>query len=202
MKTISYLEIFTFLLFFGTFITRSLIMQLRGIKVFALARGKSMREKMLEMLFLPAFFSWAILLAYLIFSGHPGRLPSWISEPFFRSDMTMIMAAVLLIATLVFFIGALISFGDSWRVGIDDSTPGTLVRRGVFALSRNPIFLSINLYMIGTALLHPSWFFLAAALMVPAGIHIQILNEEKYLDRLYGQDYAEYKKKTPRYLLV
>ncbi len=56
MKTISYLEIFTFLLFFGTFITRSLIMQLRGIKVFALARGKSMREKMLEMLFLPAFF--------------------------------------------------------------------------------------------------------------------------------------------------
>jgi protein-S-isoprenylcysteine O-methyltransferase Ste14 len=34
--------------------------------------------------------------------------------------------------------------GDSWRIGIDQEQKTSLVRHGVFKLSRNPIFLGTN----------------------------------------------------------
>jgi protein-S-isoprenylcysteine O-methyltransferase Ste14 len=201
MKTLTYFEIFCFVLFFGVFILRSIVMQIRGVKVFVIARGKKPKEKILEMLFMPVFFSWAVLLAVLIFSKDTEGLPAWIAAPLFHSLLTNGLAMVLLPVALILFVSAIVSFGDSWRVGIDDRNPGTLIDSGIFAFSRNPIFLSIDLYMIGTALLHSSWFFLALAVIVPPGIHIQILNEERFLFSIYGQDYSGYRQKTPRYLI-
>lgn len=201
MKTITYFEIFTFSLFFGVFVIRSIILQARGIQVFAISKGKSLKEKILESLFMPVFFGWAILLGIIVFNSKGHNLPDWISGSLFNSVFTDVIAILLLTGSLILFVGAIISFGNSWRIGIDDKAPGTLIERGIFSISRNPIFLSIDLYFIGAALLHSSWLFIPLAILTPIGIHMQIKNEEKFLSSFYGKSYANYRKNTPRYII-
>ena len=45
------------------------------------------------------------------------------------------------------------------------------------------------------------WFFLIFALLAVVAIHFQILREEEFLRKQYGADYAEYHRRTARYLI-
>jgi protein-S-isoprenylcysteine O-methyltransferase Ste14 len=83
-------------------------------------------------------------------------------------------------------------------VGIDNQAPGELVTTGVFAFSRNPIFVFVDLYFIGIFLLNGTVIFLAAVLVV-VGLHYQILQEEQFLRAQYGQAYRYYRAGAPRY---
>ena len=65
----------------------------------------------------------------------------------------------MIAAGLGLFILSLISFGDSWRIGIDTRSAGDLVMTGVFSLTRNPIFLFLDVYFLGTWLIYPNLFF-------------------------------------------
>jgi len=97
------------------------------------------------------------------------------------------------------FILALVSFGASWRIGIDAKTPGGLVTTGIFALSRNPIFVFLDLYAFGTFLINGTLGFLLFALILAVGIHYQIIQEESFLRRTYGKAYHDYCRRTARY---
>ena len=70
---------------------------------------------------------------------------------------------------------------------------------GVFAFSRNPIFLSIDWYFVGAFFLNGTVVFLIAAILAIAGMHYQILQEEEYLRRQYGEAYRKYADATFRY---
>jgi protein-S-isoprenylcysteine O-methyltransferase Ste14 len=59
--------------------------------------------------------------------------------------------------------------------------------------------LPIDRYFIGTFLINGTLFFLIAALIVVFGIHYQILQEEKFLDKNYGQSYQDYCNSVARY---
>ena len=102
---------------------------------------------------------------------------------------------------VLFFILAITTMRDSWRAGIDESQKTSMVTRGVYSISRNPAFVGFDLLYIGSALAMPG---VVIAVMAAAGVlfmHLQILEEEAYLPRIFGDEYVEYKKKTPRYLL-
>jgi len=112
------------------------------------------------------------------------------------------IAGVLLISGgLIVFIFAFFNFGDSWRVGVDYETPGALVTRGIFALTRNPIYVFIDLWFIGIFLINGTLIFLVLAVLAIAAQHWQILREEDFLKKRYGEAYESYRKKTPRYLI-
>ncbi|WP_026892988.1 methyltransferase family protein [Lacrimispora aerotolerans] len=102
---------------------------------------------------------------------------------------------------VLFFILAITTMRDSWRAGIDESQKTSMVTRGVYSISRNPAFVGFDLLYIGSALAMPG---VVITVMAAAGVlfmHLQILEEEAYLPRIFGDEYVEYKKKTPRYLL-
>ena len=102
---------------------------------------------------------------------------------------------------VLFFILAITTMRDSWRAGIDESQKTSMVTRGVYNISRNPAFVGFDLLYIGSALAMPG---VVIAVMAVAGVlfmHLQILEEESFLPRIFGDEYVEYKKKTPRYLL-
>jgi len=101
--------------------------------------------------------------------------------------------------SLFLFIAALIPFGDSWRVGIDERRPGELITGGVFSWSRNPIFLFMDLYAIGTFLLNGTLVFLMMGLALIGALHYQILQEERFLRQRYGAAYETYSARTARY---
>jgi protein-S-isoprenylcysteine O-methyltransferase Ste14 len=101
---------------------------------------------------------------------------------------------------LVLFGLAFVSFGDSWRVGLDQRTPGALVTRGVFTVSRNPIYVFLDAWFVGIFLINGTLIFLIFAVPAVVFLHWQILQEEKFLLRLYGRPYQVYRAKTGRYL--
>ncbi len=186
--------------FLVVFLVRTLALWLKqDINPFALGA----RKKGLHRLFELALFPWLVLwmLAILASTQHGlfRSIPAaW--NPLLLNNLLLKIAGALLIVLGDFvFILALISFGNSWRVGIDDKKPGALVTGGVFAFSRNPIFVFLDLYFIGTFLIDGTLVFLIFAGVTVLGIHYQILQEEKFLTGKYGQAYQEYCSRTGRY---
>jgi protein-S-isoprenylcysteine O-methyltransferase Ste14 len=107
----------------------------------------------------------------------------------------------LVSAGLIIFVFAFLSFGNSWRIGIDRKTPGGLVTGGIFGITRNPIYVAFNLFFLGMFLLNGTIFFLIFALLASVSVHFQILREEEFLSRQYGESFEAYRKRTPRYLV-
>lgn len=86
----------------------------------------------------------------------------------------------------------------SWRIGIDEQHKTALVTKGLFSLSRNPIFLGMISTTAGLFLLLPNaltFFAMAASYIV---IQIQIRLEEAHLLQQHGTEYAAYKQRTRR----
>jgi protein-S-isoprenylcysteine O-methyltransferase Ste14 len=78
--------------------------------------------------------------------------------------------------------------------------PAALVRTGVFARSRNPIYLSFVFFMVGCGLATANpWMIILAPLFV---LYVQeriIKREEGYLTQRFGPDYLAYRKKVRRW---
>ncbi|MBW2526711.1 MAG: isoprenylcysteine carboxylmethyltransferase family protein [Deltaproteobacteria bacterium] len=182
------------------FIGRTLQLRVTGgVRVVTMVRGKPWREAALELLFLVAFPLWLLDVTWhgwiaLSSGASPLELrlfePGWLRVP----------GALLEAAAVLLFAASLRSFGSSWRVGVDRSRPGELITRGVFALSRNPIFLAMDLFFVGAALMTGRVIPLLFAVIAPLGFHRQILVEERFLAQRYGHAYREYSARVGRYL--
>jgi protein-S-isoprenylcysteine O-methyltransferase Ste14 len=117
----------------------------------------------------------------------------------FESTFLAALGAVLWLLGIVLYKAALNALGDSWRLGIDYDKPGKLVTGGVFAWSRNPIYVSINSFVVGAFLMQGRLIFLVVAVLLAVMIHVGILREERFLSQLYGEQYTDYCKRTGRY---
>jgi protein-S-isoprenylcysteine O-methyltransferase Ste14 len=77
----------------------------------------------------------------------------------------------------------------------------TIVRTGPYRFSRNPIYLSFILFVLGLSVwLNDLWLLL---MLVPAvGIisAVVIPREERFLDRTFGDQYSSYKSSVRRWL--
>jgi protein-S-isoprenylcysteine O-methyltransferase Ste14 len=102
---------------------------------------------------------------------------------------------------VLFFLLAITSMRDSWRAGIDESQKTLIVTTGVYKASRNPAFVGFDFLYIGTVLTMPNIVMLCAAVISIMIMHLQILEEEQYLPRAFGDEYLRYKEHTPRYIL-
>ncbi len=98
------------------------------------------------------------------------------------------------------FIAAFLTLKDSWRAGIDESQKTDLITGGIYRLSRNPAFVGFDLCYIGCCLTVCSVCILVAACLAMVMMHLQILEEEKHLEKMFGQAYQDYRKQVRRYL--
>jgi protein-S-isoprenylcysteine O-methyltransferase Ste14 len=92
----------------------------------------------------------------------------------------------------------------AWAIGVaggeDLERPASLVVRGPYALSRNPMYLAWHLLYLGIALaLNAAWLLL---LLPPVLLltHLVIRREEAQLDARLGEVYGEYRDRVHRYL--
>jgi protein-S-isoprenylcysteine O-methyltransferase Ste14 len=75
-----------------------------------------------------------------------------------------------------------------------------LVTDGVFARTRNPMYAGFFLLLAGLALVLASDWLIAAMLALALVIHYGVVKrEERYLERLFGDEYRAYKARVPRY---
>jgi protein-S-isoprenylcysteine O-methyltransferase Ste14 len=142
---------------------------------------------------------FALFYLYLVFA-FAFHLPMPSRQRFFASTISSWIGTFACLAGLVLFVLALVSFGRSFRVGIDSDHPDTLVTTGVFAVTRNPIYVAFALVLIGEFLFFSNWIlvlYLCAAVWL---FHRQVLREEEYLRQHYGRQYMEYSARVRRYL--
>lgn len=78
---------------------------------------------------------------------------------------------------------------------------GKAITGGIYKMSRNPQYACFTLGMVGVCVASASLWM--ALLLVPFAIatHLVVLGEERYCARAYGDGYAEYKRRVPRYFL-
>lgn len=95
----------------------------------------------------------------------------------------------------------LISYGyEVTKISMNDKTK--LITNGIYKISRNPAFLGFDLMYIGIALLYSNPFTIIFSLFAITMLHLQILKEEKYLEKSFKNEYISYKNKTNRYLVI
>ena len=119
----------------------------------------------------------------------------WLGQPL----LTWVGTALLVLA-LVWMLMAQAQMGNAWRIGIDAGAKTELVQTGLFAVSRNPIFLSMLVMLLGLFLVLPSAASLAVSVLGAALIHIQVRLEEEHLARLHGEAYRAYCRRVRRWL--
>ncbi|MHA6529336.1 methyltransferase family protein [Paenibacillus sp. BAC0078] len=100
------------------------------------------------------------------------------------------------------FIAAIVYMKSSWRVGIDKTTRTSLVTDGIYRFSRNPAFVGFNLMFVGLFVTYANLFTLIVLVMNLLAFHLLILQEEKHLYSMFGDEYARYTRRVPRYFLI
>ena len=172
----------------------------RGVQAIHLSRGKPLGEALLEgllMAVLPIFFYEALAVAWPL----PWHIfPAPLYRVVVSGSAARVAGCLLIVGSIALFAAALRAFGDSWRVGIDRDTPGKLATGGVFARSRNPIFVFMDAFAVGLFLLNGRLLFGLFAVLTVVAIHFQIRREEIFLEERYGDEYRTYRKRSPRYL--
>ena len=184
-------------LFLILFVGRTLMLRLRnGVRVLVLGAGKRGARRLVELSLMIGLVLWITA----VFSQSLGLLPRSWNPVLLDAFPVRIVGASLVCLGFVVFIWALASFGSSWRIGVDTERTGALVTTGAFRHSRNPVFLFIDFYLVGTAFIYTTPFFIAFAIFGILEVHYQIRQEEKFLGETYGQLYLDYCRITPRYL--
>ena len=140
-----------------------------------------------------------VLLFLYLFIANAFNLPRFGDLPF-QNDILAWVGVGSCILGLALFLWALISFGKSFRVGLDENSPGSLVTSGAFGLSRNPIYVAFFLVILGINLVFPSWVFLIYLVLATFVFNRQVKLEEASLKKLYGAEFDAYCKKVRRYL--
>jgi protein-S-isoprenylcysteine O-methyltransferase Ste14 len=180
----------TIVLLLGMVWGRVLLMRKVGIK--ATKFGETDKRDFL----IPPF---AFFYFYLVFAA-AFDLPTVSRQEFFHSAIASAVGVSLCLAGLLLLLLSLVSFGKSFRVGIDTDAPDKLVTTGIFAFSINPIYVAFWLVLLGQFFLFSNWIllvYLVAALWL---FQRQVSREEQYLRLHYGQQYVDYCHRVRRYL--
>jgi protein-S-isoprenylcysteine O-methyltransferase Ste14 len=190
IKYFGFLMLMTFL---ALMVGRGVIMKRHGISLLVIGQ-KDKRA-------LPPFLMGYVLFIYIISSNaFPLPMPSFAARFFWNAPWLQHLGGAISFLANLSFLACIISFGNSFRVGIDELNPGNLVTAGMYSISRNPMYTSFDALFIGIFLLYPNLgtlFVLALGLM---SFHAQIIKEEAFCRKRYGEEYERYCKKVRRYL--
>jgi protein-S-isoprenylcysteine O-methyltransferase Ste14 len=140
----------------------------------------------------------AMFMYVLAYAFFPGWHAYFLPIAFVDNIIVQYIGLALLGIALLWTIIAQAQMKNSWRIGIDTETKTELVTKGLFSLSRNPIFFGMILSLLGLFFCTANAFtamFLIVGYML---IQIQIRLEETFLEREHGEQYSNYKQKVRR----
>ena len=175
--------------FYGIYLVKQWRQKRRGIRTMQIGRGKNPRNHTVETLMgiatvgiIPAqllsiAFDWSHLSANARFTGF----------------------CVGMVGDLIFLISVL-CMKDSWRAGIPNQDKTELVTDGIYAYSRNPAFLGFDLQYIGVLLMFCNLLTGVFTVFAVVMLHLQIMQEERYLTATFGRAYLDYRNRVFRYL--
>ena len=128
------------------------------------------------------------------------HLPPVLQWPkFVRLPVALALAATGAVVAL----GGVMSFRRAKTTvnPLKPETSATLVSTGVYSFTRNPMYLGMALVLVAwSAYLASPWSLVGPLLFALYITRFQIIPEERVLDRLFGEPFAEYRKRVRRWL--
>ena len=124
-----------------------------------------------------------------------------LDNSFFHTGTALAIAIVIIVAGLCFNLPALRQFAKTKNTLVTVKPARSLQTSGIYAVSRNPMYLSLLLWYTGLALLFGNWWTLHLLPVLAIVITYFIIKpEEKYLERAFGKTYLDYKRKVRRWI--
>lgn len=121
--------------------------------------------------------------------------PEWEAQlgriDFAQTTMQWIASVLFALSALIIAV-AQIQMGASWRVGVPKEGPGALVTHGLFAWSRNPIFVGLLGAMLALFIWSPHILTAALLAAIWTLTLVQVRIEEEALREKHGDDYEHY----------
>ena len=128
------------------------------------------------------------------------RLTSAFTSSF--SGLNLLAWALALLGAILAFVG--VATFERHKTTVNPFKPGRasrLVETGIYRRTRNPMYVGVTLMLAGYATYLGNPLALILLLLFPAYIQrFQIAPEERALDQLFGEAYAAYKSRVPRWL--
>lgn len=120
--------------------------------------------------------------------------------------LAMLIIAPIKLNTSLFYAGAAVSAAGTIGLvkALFDFKAAPLdepVTRGIYRISRHPQIVTASLILLGGCLAIGSWAATLAWALARAFNHFGIIGEEKVCLETYGEDYAAYLRRVPRYFL-
>lgn len=111
-----------------------------------------------------------------------------------------IVGAAIALAGLALDLAAMFAMRKAQTNVLPHRAADHLVTTGVFAYSRNPIYLGNTLLLTGLALAL-AWPWLLVTALVSAALvqHFAIEREERHLSARFGEEFAQYARRVPRW---
>ncbi len=201
MRISDCISLLILIVFGGAYVFKLVFLKRRNnITANVLAKGnKKFSIVRIEVLVRVATTLWLVTwISEIIFNK---QIAFWI-DYLFSSVYTTWMGIIISAVGAVVFIIAALAMKSSWRVGIDKSTKTTLITNGIYRFSRNPAFVGFNLMFIGLFVTYANLLTLFVTVTSMLALHLLIIQEEKHLLTMFGDDYLRYKEKVPRYFAM
>ncbi len=141
---------------------------------------------------------WVIISLGYAFA--PAVKPWFVPIAYLETGTTHAAGAVLAAAATLWIGIAQVHMSGSFRMGVDPSEKTRLVRHGLFARSRNPIYLGILAAVCGFFLMAPNALSFGATVAAFVAIPVQVRLEEEYLLSKHGEAYSEYRSSVRRWI--
>ncbi|MEM7344336.1 MAG: isoprenylcysteine carboxylmethyltransferase family protein [Chloroflexota bacterium] len=140
-----------------------------------------------------------VLLIILLIVGFVGRFI--IPLDFLPRLITIIVGPIVTLASLGLFFWATRTMSEVDTAINPNDTTTTIMVKGPFKFSRNPIYLGMLLLLLGVGIwTNTLWFFGLAVLFVILLQWGVISREERYLANKFGDEYLSYKAQVRRWL--
>ncbi len=176
--------------FYAVYIIKMVLQKRKGIQTDQIAKGKQKTKVFyIELTMKIATYSVVAAEVLSLFLA-PTYLPQ-----------TLVAAGVVLgfIGDILFTV-SVVTMKDSWRAGIAENDKTEIIKDGIYSISRNPAFLAFDCVYVGLLLMAFNWVLLVFSVFAMTMLHLQILQEERFLSKTFGAEYNDYKGKVRKYL--
>lgn len=140
---------------------------------------------------------WIVTIVVVIAVTHIIPHKDWMLITYHATWLTVIGIFILLVSTL-FTLWARWVLGKMWSSAVTVKSNHQLRTNGPYQVTRHPIYTGLLGMLLGTMLMAGFGPFLLYFIAAVTVIQIKIRKEEQFMMETFGDQYLEFKKRTPQ----
>jgi len=137
--------------------------------------------------------------AYLLARPFVADVDGWV---FTQPSPLPIFGLIVMGLGLGLMIISQLDMGKAWRIGVPQTPEASqsLITSGVYAYSRNPIYVGVMMFLVGTTILLPGPLTVATTVATFMLVQKIILQEEAFMQSAFGDQFRAYCQRVHRWV--